>query len=275
MREFIAGIAEIPEIREEIATVAGYLWDKGWAERNAGNLSYNVTRFYDELPDEFDFEAPVSLSHTFAHLNNQLLLVTATGSRMRDVATDIAANICLLHIIDGGKAYRQLLKPEVIKTIAPTSELPVHLAIHEKLCTENRPEKVIIHTHPNRLIAMTHIREFCSQSVINNILWSMQPETCIFIHEGLGFVPYLQTGSDALAQATLTALEKHRVVLWEKHGCLAIGENAPEAFDLIDIAEKSADIFFTCRNAGFQAEGIPLADLKKLRDSFGIAQPEE
>lgn len=275
MREFTKGVAKIPLIHEEVASVAGFLWQKGWAERNAGNLSYNVTSFFDALPGGFDFEAPKSLTRTFPHLDNQLLLITTSGSRMRDVATSISANTCLLQIIDGGNAYWQLKRSEPGKTMTPTSELPTHLAIHDKLCAEGRPEKVVIHTHPNRLIAMTHIRELCSQSVINNILWSMQPETCIYIHEGLGFVPYLQTGSEALAQATLAALDQHRVVLWEKHGCLAIGENASEAFDLIDIAEKSADIFFTCRNAGFQAEGIPVKDLKKLRESFGIAQPEE
>jgi rhamnulose-1-phosphate aldolase len=275
MREFSSVIAGIVQEQEEIAAVAGFLWQKGWAERNAGNLSYNVTNLFDGLPGKVDFEAPVSLSRTFPHLNNQLLLITNSGSRMRDVAADISTNTCLLQIIDGGNAYWQLKGSESLKTMTPTSELPTHLAIHDKLCAEGRPEKVIIHTHPNRLIAITHIRELCSQAVINNILWSMQPETCIYIHEGLGFVPYLQTGSDALAQATLAALDQHRVVLWEKHGCLAIGENASEAFDLIDIAEKSADIFFTCRNAGFQAEGIPVKDLKKLRESFGIAQPEE
>lgn len=275
MSVLITGIAGIGQVRDEITTVAGFLWHKGWAERNAGNLSYNITQYFDAPPGDSDFETPVALPRTFANLNDQLLLVTASNSRMRDVAADIPANMCLLQIIDGGKAYRQLKKPAPEKMKPPTSELPTHLAIHDKLCAENRPEKVVIHTHPNRLIAMTHIREFCNQSVINNILWSMQPETCVYIHDGLGFVPYMQTGSDALALATLAALDRHRIVLWEKHGCLAIGENAREAFDLIDIAGKSADIFFICRNAGFQAEGIPLAELKKLRESFGIAQPEE
>lgn len=275
MSVLITGIAGIGQVRDEITTVAGFLWHKGWAERNAGNLSYNITQYFDAPPGDSDFETPVALPRTFANLNDQLLLVTASNSRMRDVAADIPANMCLLQIIDGGKAYRQLKKPAPEKMKPPTSELPTHLAIHDELCAENRPEKVVIHTHPNRLIAMTHIREFCNQSVINNILWSMQPETCVYIHDGLGFVPYMQTGSDALALATLAALDRHRIVLWEKHGCLAIGENAREAFDLIDIAGKSADIFFICRNAGFQAEGIPLAELKKLRESFGIAQPEE
>ena len=31
-----------------IAEVAGYLWTKGWAERNGGNISVNVTDLLDE-----------------------------------------------------------------------------------------------------------------------------------------------------------------------------------------------------------------------------------
>lgn len=27
----------------DIAQVAGYMWEKGWAERNAGNISVNIT----------------------------------------------------------------------------------------------------------------------------------------------------------------------------------------------------------------------------------------
>ena len=28
---------------EQIAEAAGYLWQKGWAERNGGNITVNVT----------------------------------------------------------------------------------------------------------------------------------------------------------------------------------------------------------------------------------------
>ena len=33
----------------DVAEVAGYLWQRGWAERNGGNISVNVT---DLLTDE-------------------------------------------------------------------------------------------------------------------------------------------------------------------------------------------------------------------------------
>ena len=36
-----------PDLRgeiEKIAEVAGYLWQNGWAERNGGNITVNITK---------------------------------------------------------------------------------------------------------------------------------------------------------------------------------------------------------------------------------------
>ena len=51
---------------DEVAEVAGYLWEKGWAERNGGNISYNVTDAVDEsvkclqpISEKFMLEIPV------------------------------------------------------------------------------------------------------------------------------------------------------------------------------------------------------------------------
>ena len=32
----------------QAAEVAGYLWQKGWAERNGGNITLNITEFVDD-----------------------------------------------------------------------------------------------------------------------------------------------------------------------------------------------------------------------------------
>ena len=40
-----------PALREEVekvAEVAGYLWQKGWAERNGGNITVNITEHIDD-----------------------------------------------------------------------------------------------------------------------------------------------------------------------------------------------------------------------------------
>ena len=33
---------------EKVAEVAGYLWQKGWAERNGGNITVNITEYIDD-----------------------------------------------------------------------------------------------------------------------------------------------------------------------------------------------------------------------------------
>ena len=40
-----------PELAKEVnkvAEVAGYLWQKGWAERNGGNITVNITEYVDD-----------------------------------------------------------------------------------------------------------------------------------------------------------------------------------------------------------------------------------
>lgn len=263
--------AEIKGFLEEIAEVAGFLWQKGWAERNAGNISMNLPDvLYDSLKSN-TFDLPVHLNTPFPNLANQFILVTGTGTRMRDVYKNPDQHCCIISIDGKGCHYRVLSKNDPGTGLKPSSELPTHLAIHDMLAANKRPERVVVHTHPDNLIALTHIEEFCDENRINNLLWSIQPETCVFVHDGLGFVNYLMTGSGELAQATIRALQNHRVVLWEKHGCLAIGKTAGEAFDLIDILDKSTSIFFTCKSAGYHVEGIKKTDLDELRKAFGIA----
>ncbi len=40
-----------PKLAYEVnqaAEVAGYLWQKGWAERNGGNITLNITEYIDD-----------------------------------------------------------------------------------------------------------------------------------------------------------------------------------------------------------------------------------
>lgn len=91
---------------------------------------------------------------------------------------------------------------------------------------------------------------------MNEVLLNMHTETAFFIPEGIGYVPLAEPGSLALAKATLKSLKTHKIVLWEKHGCLATGKDVNEAFDRIDLMAKAAKIYLLGRMAGFSAEGI-------------------
>ena len=55
---------------EQVAEVAGYLWQKGWAERNGGNIVINVTdQFAGQLPtDNCQLSTPIAIGTTLPHL---------------------------------------------------------------------------------------------------------------------------------------------------------------------------------------------------------------
>lgn len=248
---------------KEMARVAEYLWHKGWAERNAGNMSVNVSGLVNNKYTREQGQV-YELEEACPGLQGEYILLSGTGTRMRNLARKPAKNVCLIRIGEEGKSYTLFCDKK--NDLIPTSELPTHLSIHQKLLQQGGKQKALLHTHVNELIALTQIPEFTNEEAINKVLWGMHPETIMFIPEGAGFVPYTLPGTREIAHKTLQSLEKHRVIIWEKHGCLAVGENLFEAFDQIDILAKSANIFFTCRNAGFDPEGMTDEQLAEIRN---------
>jgi rhamnulose-1-phosphate aldolase len=250
-----------------IAEVAGYLWTKGWAERNGGNISVNITSLMSEEEKKQPAIAPpVALSEAMTALAGHIFYVTGTGKRMRYVAQDPFANGSLIRIAADGLSYEIIAK----QAIAPTSELPSHLMMHNYLRAKGRDNKVVLHTHPTDLIGMTHCKPFMQSEVITRLLWSMIPECRIIVPKGIGIVPYEIPGTIELAHATIKQLEKHDVVFWEKHGILAVGEDIIECFDAIDTLSKSAQIYFSARMAGYEPEGMTDEQLDGLVPAFGL-----
>jgi rhamnulose-1-phosphate aldolase len=251
------------KIVAETAEIAGYLWEKGWAERNAGNISVNVTGLFPEKEIAFLKRSPPE-KLPFAvrpSLEGQVFMVTCKDSRMRDLARDPLSHLCFVYIQKGQKGYIR----QSARNRQPTSELPTHLAIHDFLLVSQPENKVVLHTHALELVAMTQNPQFKSALAINRLLWGMHPETAMFVPRGTGFVPFMLPGTEKIARATLKELRKHSVVIWEKHGVLAVGHTIADAFDSIDILARSARIWFTCRNAGFNPEGLSPEQQTKIR----------
>ena len=48
MKSILEGRPALRKEVEKIAEVAGYLWQNGWAERNGGNITVNVTNMVDD-----------------------------------------------------------------------------------------------------------------------------------------------------------------------------------------------------------------------------------
>ena len=258
---------QLTERIAEVAEVAGYLWQKGWAERNGGNISYNITDVADDalraLPP---LGEPVALARPVENLCGHFFLVTGTNRRMRYVCSSPMDNMAVIRISDDGRSYAIVAE----KYISPTSELPSPLSIHDYLLGRGRNQKVVIHTHPIELVAMTHNAAFLGRDVLSRLLWSMIPETRAFCPKGVGIVPYALPGSIELADATIAQLDDYDVVLWEKHGALGVGENVIEPFDMIDTLSKSAQIYMSGRAMGFTPAGMSDAQMQQLKEAFNL-----
>ena len=256
------------KILAEVIETAKYLWNRGWAESNAGNISINLT---DIISEEFKIHSLsktadlIELESNYQELKNNFFLITCAGKRMRDLPKEPENSVLIIKISEDGKNYSIISDNiKINKCLKPTSELAAHLEIHKLLIKRNSPNKVILHTHPTELIAITQIEKFANEENFNKLMWSMHPESAMIIPEGVGFANYLMPGTKEIAEVTVKLFEKHSIAVWEKHGCFAIGKDLSEAFDRIDAVQKSSTIYLKCKMSGHEPTGLKEKDINDL-----------
>ena len=88
----------------DIARVAEFMWQKGWAERNAGNISVNITDHIGDENRNLPAIVRIPLYHTVPELEGQFYYVTSAGSRMRDVARNPLDQGLVTRVAAGGKS---------------------------------------------------------------------------------------------------------------------------------------------------------------------------
>ena len=80
-------------------------------------------------------------------------------------------------------------------------------------------------------------------------------------------VPYMLPSSVELADATIRALDDdYDVVMWEKHGVLAVDTDIMSAFDQVDVLNKAALIYIAAKNMGFEPDGMTDAQMQEISD---------
>lgn len=142
---------------EKAAEVAGYLWQKGWAERNGGNITLNITEFVDdEIRNMPAISGVLSIGTCLPYLKGCYFYCKGTQKRMRDLARRPMENGAVIRILDDCTSYVIIADQPVM----PTSELPSHLSVHNYLIEHGSPYKASLHTHPIELIAMSHHPRF-------------------------------------------------------------------------------------------------------------------
>lgn len=244
----------LSEHEPEICTVAGLLAERGWAEANGGNLSIRLGGSFDPIGERFPLNIPRP------ELEGHLLLLTTSGSRMRDLAENPLENLCLVRIVDSGRSF--LAESAGGKL---TSEFPSHLAVHAVLCKERPDHRAFLHTHPTFLIALTHLAP--DNSEILDTLVRMFPEAALLLHENLEVLDYRTPGSDELGVATAEAIRRVSGVVWRGHGMLASGTNLYSALDLVEVTDKAARIALLL-GAERAERGLSPKQIKQIHEAF-------
>lgn len=253
---------------QQVAEVAGYLWQKGWAERNGGNITVNITDEIDEaMKHRPAIAGPFAIGVTLPYLKGCFFYAKGTGKRMRDLAREPMKNGAIIRITDDCAHY-EIIADEAVM---PTSELPSHLSVHNYLIAKGSPYKASLHTHPIELVALTHSQKWMEKDVATKVLWSMIPETKAFCPRGLGMVPYMLPGSVELADATIKTIDDdYDVVMWEKHGVFAVDVDIMSAFDQVDVLNKAALIYIASRALGHEPEGMTDEQLAEMSKAFNL-----
>ena len=232
-KSILEGRKDLKAVIDQIAEVTGYLWQKGWAERNGGNITVNVTEYMDDECKSLKAISEIKqIGMILPQLKGKYFYCKGTGKRMRDLAKFPMQNGSIIRICDDCASYEVIADEPVV----PTSELPTHLALQNYLLETGSCYKATLHTHPIELVAMSHIQRFLKGNEMTRVLWSMIPET----------------------------------VLWEKHGTVAVGTDIMDAFDQTDVLCKAANIYMCARSMGSEPDGMTFEQMKEVQDAFNL-----
>ena len=106
MNTILSSRPALKTVIDQIAEVTGYLWQKGWAERNGGNITVNITEFVDAEIATLPSLAPaIQIGNVLPYLKNKYFYAKGTGKRMRDLARNPMQNGSIIRICDDCASY--------------------------------------------------------------------------------------------------------------------------------------------------------------------------
>lgn len=254
----------------KVSKTAKLIWEKGWAERNGGNISINLTKIVGDISADYSKYEYVRILNYPKELSKKVFFVTGTGERIRDLEKPEEAS-CIIQFDKEVNGYYILWGGIGKKNIRPTSELISHVKIHLDLEKSPREYTTILHSHPAEIICLSHHPVLSKdEKTFNNIIWSMLPEVRIFVPRGIALLPYALPGSETLADMTVDGLRNHDVIVWLKHGALAAGKDIMEAFDFLDVTNKGCNIYMKCLASGFSPIGMSKEEMDELTRVFKL-----
>ena len=262
----MAGILGLPLMREAV-TSCHYFWEAGWGECHAGNMSYLLSDDDIAEVEPFFMARPVRVPFGYdtAGLVGKSFLITRTGGQFRTIVERAERDMGIIRVNEG--SY-DILWGYDNGAGRPTSELPAHLLCHASRLGSNPDNRLVMHTHPTYLNAMTTIADLDEKS-FTETLWSLNSECILVFPDGIGVLPWMVCGEGEIGPLTAKKMERYRIVVWPYHGIFSSGDSFDEAIGLIETVDKNAHVYVAVN--GTPRHCINESQLKDLAAHFGLS----
>lgn len=267
-----APFPELGELMEVIGEAGVRLSDIDASEGAAGNISAYIGWEIDPRR-KFPLSEKITLPLSVPELSGKHLLVSGSGRRLRDIIQDPGANLGCLYIEEGGKDGLLHRSPRCLFERL-TSELNSHLAVHREQVVRTQTNfHAVIHAQPPYLTYLSHIPRYQDEVYLNQHILRWQPELIVQLPEGVGVLPFVIPGSQELMRMTLDSLQKHRVVIWGKHGVMARSDaSVKRACDRIEYAETAARYEYMDLANHELGEGLSAEEIRAVCRAFDVKQ---
>ncbi len=233
-------ILTAPFVREMCETTAN-MYRLGWDERNGGNISCLLDEGeVGEYLDLAHVERTIPTGFKAPELAGRIFIVTGTGKYFKNVEKDPENNLGIIRIAEDGETAQLLWGYRDGGRF--TSELPAHLMSHAARLKVDHENRVVMHSHPTNTLAMNFVHEL-DEKKLTHTLWEMCTECIAVFLDGVGILPWMLCGTNAIGEATAKKMEEFRLVIWSMHGIYGAGKSLDETFGLIETVEKAAQIY--------------------------------
>ena len=261
---------ELNEILASIGEAGGRIAAIGASEGGAGNISVCIG-WPIEVRRQFPVTEEIPLPLSAPHLAGRRIIVTGSGRRLRDIATDPAANLGVVLVHAGGETGTLHTSPRCLFD-GLTSEWNSHLGIHDDaIARADTNYHAVLHAQPPHLVYLSHVPEYRDEAYFNRRLLRWEPETIVNLPQGVGVLAFMLPGSAQLMEANVASLRTHRVVLWGKDGVMARSDiSVTRAADRIEYAETAARYEYMDLVAGQRAEGLSLDEMRAVVAAFNV-----
>lgn len=259
-------IVNAPFMAEFIRTMEN-MYAHGWDEKSGGNLSLLLD---DEqlapYPSARTVMRRIETGFACPELAGRSFLITSTGKYFKNARCKPQDDLGIIRLTEDGRTA------ELLWGFADggsfTSELPAHLMSHRARRAVDENHHVVLHCHPDALIAMTHVHPLAERE-FTRTLWKMCTEAIIAFPEGAAVLPWMLCGTREIGEATAEKMRDFRLVVWALHGVYGAGSSLDEAFGLVETADKAAGIYLKIASLP-RGEGIADEGLRALAERFSL-----